>query len=128
MATGNRAVARESRRDRDRCGPHHQPSRRPNQIEGAVVMGIGMALLEHTTYDPQNGAPINSNLADYMVAVNADVPPLDVHFLDFPDKEINELGARGIGEIGLAGIAAAITAAAYHATCVRVTYRPGNIA
>ena len=80
-----------------------------NQIEGAVVMGIGMALFEHTTYDPQNGAPINSNLADYMVAVNADVPPIEVHFLDYPDKEINELGARGIGEIGLAGIAAAIT-------------------
>ena len=60
-----------------------------NQIEGAVVMGIGMALLEHTTYDPQNGAPINSNLADYIVAVNADVPPIDVHFLDYPDKEIN---------------------------------------
>ena len=63
-----------------------------NQIEGAVVMGIGMALFEHTSYDPQNGAPINSNLADYVVAVNADVPPIDVHFLDYPDKEINELG------------------------------------
>src|SRR5262249_7275870 len=62
-----------------------------NQIEGAVVMGIGMALFEHTTYDPQSGAPINSNLADYIVAVNADVPPIEVHFLDFPDKEINEL-------------------------------------
>ena len=60
-----------------------------NQIEGAVVMGIGMALLEHTTYDPQNGAPINSNLADYMVAVNADVPKLEVHFLDYPDLELN---------------------------------------
>ena len=81
-----------------------------NQIEGAVVMGIGMALFEHTPYDPQNGAPINSNLADYVMAVNADAPPIEVHFLDFPDKEINELGARGIGEIGLAGIAAAITA------------------
>jgi len=98
-----------------------------NQIEGAVVMGIGMALLEHTTYDPQNGAPINSNLADYMVAVNADVPPIDVHFVDFPDKEINELGARGIGEIGLAGIAAAITAATYHATGVRVRELPIKI-
>jgi len=95
-----------------------------NQIEGAVVMGIGMALLEHTTYDPQNGAPINSNLADYMMAVNADVPPIDVHFVDFPDKEINELGARGIGEIGLAGIAAAITAAVHHATGVRVRELP----
>jgi len=98
-----------------------------NQIEGAVVMGIGMALLEHTHYDPQNGAPINSNLADYMVAVNADVPPIDVHFLDFPDKELNELGARGIGEIGLAGIAAAITAAVHHATGVRVRELPVRI-
>jgi xanthine dehydrogenase YagR molybdenum-binding subunit len=98
-----------------------------NQIEGAVVMGIGMALLEHTHYDPQNGAPINSNLADYMVAVNVDVPPIDVHFLDFPDKELNELGARGIGEIGLAGIAAAITAATYHATGVRVRELPVKI-
>ncbi len=98
-----------------------------NQIEGAVVMGIGMALLEHTTYDPQNGAPINSNLADYIVAVNADVPPIDVHFLDYPDKEINELGARGIGEIGLAGIAAAITAAVHHATGVRVRELPVKI-
>jgi len=98
-----------------------------NQIEGAVVMGIGMALFEHTSYDPQNGAPINSNLADYVVAVNADVPPIDVHFLDFPDKEINELGARGIGEIGLAGIAAAITAAVHHATGVRVRELPVKI-
>ena len=98
-----------------------------NQIEGAVVMGIGMALLEHTTYDPQNGAPINSNLADYMMAVNADTPSIDVHFLEIPDKEINELGARGIGEIGLAGIAAAITAAVYHATGVRVRELPVKI-
>ena len=98
-----------------------------NQIIGGVVMGIGMALLEHTTYDPQNGAPINSNLADYLVAVNADVPPIEVHFLDFPDKEINELGARGIGEIGLAGVAAAITAAVHHATGVRVRELPVKI-
>ena len=98
-----------------------------NQIEGAVVMGIGMALFEHTTYDPQNGAPINSNIADYIMAVNADVPKLEVHFLDYPDKEINPLGARGIGEIGLAGIAAAITAATYHATGVRVRELPITI-
>jgi len=98
-----------------------------NQIEGAVVMGIGMALLEHTSYDPQNGAPINSNLADYMMSVNADAPPIEVHFLDFPDKEINELGARGIGEIGLAGFAAAITAAVHHATGVRVRELPVKI-
>jgi xanthine dehydrogenase YagR molybdenum-binding subunit len=98
-----------------------------NQIEGAVVMGIGMALLEHTIYDPQNGAPINSNLADYLMAVNADVPQLDVHFLDYPDKDVNPVGARGIGEIGLAGVAAAITAATYHATGVRVRELPVRI-
>jgi len=98
-----------------------------NQVEGAVVMGIGMALFEHTHYDPQNGAPINSNLADYVVAVNADAPPIEVHFLDFPDKELNELGARGIGEIGLAGVAAAITAAVHHATGVRVRELPVRI-
>src|SRR6185437_6049496 len=98
-----------------------------NQIQGAVVMGIGMALFEETIYDPQNGAPINSNLADYMVTVNADAPPIDVTFLNYPDKEINELGARGIGEIGLAGVAAAITAAVHHATGVRVRELPVKI-
>jgi xanthine dehydrogenase YagR molybdenum-binding subunit len=98
-----------------------------NQIEGAVVMGIGMALLEHTTYDPRNGAPINSNLADYVMAVNADAPSIEVHFLDFPDTQINELGARGIGEIGLAGFAAAVTAAVHHATGVRVRELPIRI-
>ena len=98
-----------------------------NQIEGSVVMGIGMALLEHTTYDPQNGAPIDSNLADYIVAVNADLPSIEVHFLDYPDKEINELGARGIGEIGLAGFAAAVTSAVHHATGVRVRELPVKI-
>jgi xanthine dehydrogenase YagR molybdenum-binding subunit len=98
-----------------------------NQIEGAVVMGIGMALLEHTIYDPRNGAPINSNLADYIVAVNADVPPIDVHFLEYPDQEVNELGARGIGEIGLAGFAAAVTAAVHHATGIRVRELPIKI-
>ncbi len=86
-----------------------------------------MALLEHTVYDPQNGAPINSNLADYLMAVITDVPQLEVHFLDYPDKEINPLGARGIGEIGLAGMAAAITAAVHHATGVRVRELPVKI-
>src|SRR4026208_1221160 len=98
-----------------------------SQIEGAVVMGIGMALLEHTSYDPRTGAPINSNLADHLIAANADAPPIDVHFLDSPDKQLNALGARGIGEIGLAGIAAAITDAVHHATGVRVRELPVKI-
>jgi xanthine dehydrogenase YagR molybdenum-binding subunit len=98
-----------------------------NQIEGAVVMGVGMAFFEETSYDPRNGAPINSNLADYVMAVHADTPQIEVHFLDHPDYAINALGARGIGEIGLAGIAAAITAAVYHATGVRVRELPVKI-
>jgi len=95
-----------------------------NQIEGAVVMGVGMALFEHTMYDAQSGAPINSNLADYIVASHADTPALDVTFLDYPDPVFNELGARGIAEIGLAGVAAAITDAVHHATGVRVRRLP----
>jgi xanthine dehydrogenase YagR molybdenum-binding subunit len=98
-----------------------------NQIEGAIVMGIGMSLFEETSYDPRNGAPINSNLADYIVAANADVPALDVHFVEIPDINLNELGARGIGEIGLAGMAAAIANATYHATGKRVRELPIRI-
>ncbi len=98
-----------------------------NQIEGAVVMGIGMALFEEARYDKRYGAPINSNLADYIMSTNADAPPIDVTFLDHPDTVLNELGARGVGEIGLAGTAAAITSAVYHATGVRVRELPVKI-
>ena len=98
-----------------------------NQIEGAVVMGVGMALFEETTYDQRFGVPINNNLADYIMATHADSPDIDVTFLDYPDKVINSLGARGVGEIGLAGIAAAITNAVYHATGVRVRELPVRI-
>jgi len=103
------------------------PKPASNQIEGAIVMGVGMALFEEARYDKRYGAPINSNLADYMVSTNADAPPINVTFLDYPDKVLNELGARGVGEIGLAGTAAAITAAVYHATGVRVRELPVRI-
>lgn len=98
-----------------------------NQIEGAVVMGVGMAMLEATEYDQRSGAPINSSLADYIVAVHADCPHIDVTFLDYPDYNLNPIGARGVGEIGLAGIAAAITNAVYHATGIRVRDLPVRI-
>jgi xanthine dehydrogenase YagR molybdenum-binding subunit len=98
-----------------------------NQIEGAIVMGVGMALFEETRYDPRTGAPINGNLADYVVATNADTPQMDVTFLDYPDTQVNELGARGVGEIGLAGVASAIASATYHATGLRVRTLPIEI-
>jgi xanthine dehydrogenase YagR molybdenum-binding subunit len=98
-----------------------------NQMAGAIVMGIGMGLFEQTIYDPRNGHAINDNFADYIVPTIADAPQIDVHFLDIPDPLLNEYGARGIGEIGLAGIAPAITAAVYHATGVRVRQLPVRI-
>lgn len=109
------------------CGRILNPLAARNQIEGALVMGIGMALFEGTEYDPQNGAPMNASLADYVVPVNADVPPLDVHFIEYPDFNLNALGARGVGEIGLAGTAAAITNAVYHATGIRCRELPLRI-
>jgi len=95
-----------------------------NQILGAVVMGIGMAMLEETVYDPRNGKPVNNNYADYLVATNADIPEQEVIFLEYPDPIIGEYGARGIGEIGLTGVASAIAMATYHATGVRVRTLP----
>jgi xanthine dehydrogenase YagR molybdenum-binding subunit len=98
-----------------------------NQMAGAIVMGVGMGLFEETVYDPRNGHPINDNFADYIVPTIADTPQIDVHFLDIPDPLLNEYGARGIGEIGLAGIAPAITSAVHHATGVRVRKLPVRI-
>ena len=104
---------------------NQRPAR--NQVEGAIMMGVGMSLFEETHYDPQTGHPVNNNLADYCMAVNADTPEIEVTFLDYPDLVLNEYGARGVGEIGLAGVAAAITSAVYHASGVRIRRLPVKI-
>ncbi len=109
------------------CGHIINQKTGANQILGAAVMGVGMALFEGTHYEAQRGQPINGNFADYLVATCADLPDLDVTFLDYPDLIVNEYGARGIGEIGMAGVAPAITAAVYHATGVRVRELPVRI-
>lgn len=103
------------------------PKAAANQIAGAVVMGVGMGLLEETIYEQRSGQPINASMADYLVATCADAPEIDVTFLDYPDPVMGEYGARGVGEIGLAGVAAAITAAVHHATGVRVRELPVRI-
>jgi len=103
------------------------PKSAANQIAGAVVMGVGMGLLEETIHDQRTGQPINGNMADYLMATCADAPQIDVTFLDHPDPAMGEYGARGVGEIGLAGVAPAITAAVYHATGVRVRELPVRI-
>ena len=103
------------------------PKAATNQVIGAVVMGVGMGLLEETVYDHRSGQPINGSLADYMMATCADAPDVDVTFLNYPDPIMGGYGARGIAEIGLAGVAPAITAAVYHATGVRVRELPVRI-
>jgi xanthine dehydrogenase YagR molybdenum-binding subunit len=91
---------------------------------GGIVWGIGMALMEETVRDPGNGGVVTNNLADYHVPVNADVHEIDVQFVEYPDLIFNPLGARGMGEIGITGVAAAIANAVYHASGVRVRDLP----
>ncbi|WP_324831734.1 xanthine dehydrogenase family protein molybdopterin-binding subunit [Pseudomonas saxonica] len=95
-----------------------------NQVEGAIVMGIGMALFEAGEYDPNSGLPTNNNFAEYVVPVHADQPDIDITLLDYPDLNFSEFGARGIGEIGITGLAAAIANAVYHATGIRIRDLP----
>jgi xanthine dehydrogenase YagR molybdenum-binding subunit len=95
-----------------------------SQILGAVVGGIGMALHEETAADHHFGRFMTHNLADYHVPVNADVHAIDVIFVDEKDDEINPLGVKGVGEIGIVGTAAAIANAVFHATGKRVRDLP----
>ena len=95
-----------------------------NQIIGGVTFGIGMALLEKSQLEEKTGRYANANFAEYLIATNADVPLIDVHFIDKPDTIFNPLGVRGIGEIGITGVAAAIANAVYNATGKRVCDLP----
>jgi xanthine dehydrogenase YagR molybdenum-binding subunit len=95
-----------------------------NQIMGSMIWGIGMALHEETLLDHHFGRIMNANYAEYHVPVNADVHDIKVIFVDEPDDIINPLGIKGLGEIGLVGVAAAIANAVYHATGKRVRDLP----
>ena len=95
-----------------------------SQIMGSVVWGIGMALHEETLVDHNFGRVMNANIAEYHVPVNADVHDIEVIFVDEPDDIVNPLGIKGVGEIGIVGVAAAIANAIYHATGKRVRDLP----
>ena len=95
-----------------------------SQIMGGVVWGIGMALHEETLLDHTSGRIMNANIAEYHVPVNADVHDIDVIFVDEPDDIVNPLGIKGLGEIGIVGVAAAIANAIYHATGKRMRDLP----
>jgi xanthine dehydrogenase YagR molybdenum-binding subunit len=91
-----------------------------SQLEGGIVWGIGTALTEETVLDNNVGRIVNNNLAEYHVPVNLDAGVIDVTVIDTPDTKFNPQGARGIGEIGITGIAGAIANAIYNATGKRV--------
>jgi xanthine dehydrogenase YagR molybdenum-binding subunit len=100
------------------------PKTTRSQCIGGMVGGIGMALLEDTRVDPRFGRVTNANLAEYLVPVHADVQELDVLFVDEHDAHINPLGAKGVAEIAICGVAPAIANAVYHATGRRVRDLP----
>jgi xanthine dehydrogenase YagR molybdenum-binding subunit len=95
-----------------------------SQVMGGAIWGIGMALHEETQIDHKFGRIMNVNIAEYHVPVNADVHDIDVIFVDEQDTIVNPLGIKGLGEIGIVGVAAAIANAVYHATGIRVRELP----
>jgi xanthine dehydrogenase YagR molybdenum-binding subunit len=95
-----------------------------SQLQGGIVWGVSMALFEDSLLDARYGRFANNNLAEYHVPVNADIGTIDVTFVDENDTIFNPLGARGIGEIGITGVPAAIANAVYHATGRRVRDLP----
>ncbi|MFD9534840.1 xanthine dehydrogenase family protein molybdopterin-binding subunit [Streptomyces sp. NPDC060010] len=95
-----------------------------SQFKGGMVMGIGMALTEHSTMDPAFGDFTENDLAGYHVPAHADVPVLEAHWIDEHDKHLNPMGSKGIGEIGIVGTAAAIGNAVSHATGRRLRELP----
>jgi xanthine dehydrogenase YagR molybdenum-binding subunit len=95
-----------------------------SQLIGGIVWGISMALFEKTAYDKRTGRIMNANLSDYLVPTNADIPNPEVILVETDDPHINPAGVKGIGEISITGVAAAVANAAYHATGIRVRDLP----
>ena len=98
-----------------------------SQYFGGIIQGIGMALLEETHLDKKLGTYTNVNFAEYMVPTNADVRSIDIILVPEEDKDVNPIGVKGIGEIGIVGVAPAIANAVYHATGKRVRDLPITI-
>jgi xanthine dehydrogenase YagR molybdenum-binding subunit len=106
------------------CGRILNPKTARSQFIGGMTMGIGMALEEESTIDPRFGDFVNHDLAQYHVPVSADVPRIDAVWIDEVDPHINPMGAKGIGEIGIVGMAAAVANAVHDATGIRIRDLP----
>jgi xanthine dehydrogenase YagR molybdenum-binding subunit len=106
------------------CGKIINPLLAKSQLIGGITWGMSQALFEATHMDARFGRFTNTNMAEYMIPVNLDVPVIDVTFLDDPDPFINPIGVKGVGEIGITGVAAAISDAVWHATGKRLRSTP----
>jgi xanthine dehydrogenase YagR molybdenum-binding subunit len=98
-----------------------------SQLLGGMVFGVGMVLLEETRIDRDTGRVVNSNIAEYLLPVNADIPDMQVITVEGDDRNANPIGAKGLGELPMVGMAAAIANAVWHATGVRVRELPIRI-
>lgn len=105
------------------CGRILNPKTACSQFRGGIIMGLGMALMEETQFYERNGRIMNPSLAEYHVPVHLDVPEIDVIWTDIPDPHA-PMGAHGIGEIGITGVAAALANAIYDATGTRIRDLP----
>jgi xanthine dehydrogenase YagR molybdenum-binding subunit len=95
-----------------------------SQLCGGMIWGVSFALYEHAVVDPRSGRPMNANLAEYHVPVNADVPSVEAILVEEHDPHVNALGIKGVGEIGITGTAGAVANAVWHATGIRVRKFP----
>ena len=95
-----------------------------SQLCGGMIWGISFALHEQAMMDPRSGRPMNANLAEYHIPVNADVPSLEAILVEEHDPHVNALGIKGVGEIGITGTAGAVANAVSHATGLRVRHFP----
>lgn len=101
---------------------NHKTAR--SQSIGGVVGGIGMALMEHSAMDHRFGRYVTTDFAGYHIPVHADIPPIEVYYIDKPDVHVNPIGSKGLGEIAIVGVAGAIANAVFHATGKRVRELP----
>jgi xanthine dehydrogenase YagR molybdenum-binding subunit len=95
-----------------------------SQLNGGMIWGVSFALHEEAVMDARSGRPMNANLAEYHIPVNADVPSLETILVEEHDPHVNALGVKGVGEIGITGTAGAVANAVWHATGVRVRKFP----
>jgi xanthine dehydrogenase YagR molybdenum-binding subunit len=110
------------------AGRLYNPKLAESQIKGGIVMGIGQALLEGGIVDQRHARVLNNNLADYLLPTHADIPPIEVISVGEPDPHASALGGKGVGELGIVGLAAAIANAVFHATGKRVRDLPITLA